>query len=551
MESVPPWAASPTRSPSARADGSSPTERSWNALTESLTALLTASGSDRETGQRCFRRTRSNSLKSSRPSRGKSPPALINSRASLEEVKFICEDAGAKVLFVHPSLEDIARAAAPESVQQTLVIGDTYEDWLSSSSSLRPALKAEEWDTFCIPYTAGTTGLPKGVLLPHRSRVLTFFSMAVEYGCYGPDDHAACLSRPFTTVRFAFAVAPVFFGGTCDIVPRFDPEELLRAIDTCRATNVFMVPSHFQALFELGDEVLNRYDTSSLRTIISNAAPLAQVTKKNGSSSGSATICCSKLMDRPKAGLSPTSALPTSPKAPVRRSSLPADLGANRRPRRKGTRPRRAGRTLQLLPIPFLRKIPGTNPKKPVKLSRTAGSQPATSPTAMKRDTSISSTARTTRSSQAVSTSSLGRSKKSCSDTPQSSKLPSSASPTNAGAKQFTRWWFFNPTQRQPKTRSSTSALNRRSHATNCRNGSNSLTPSRAMQQGKILRRELRDPLLGRANAQGLLSLGVNTQAAASGSPASWSLDHLPQVKVQDVNDRLERLITEHDLRAA
>jgi long-chain acyl-CoA synthetase len=208
------------------------------------------------------------------------PPALINSRASESDVKFICEDAGAKVLFVHPSLEELARTAAPESVQQTILIGQPYEDWLASSSPVRPATKAEEWETFCIPYTAGTTGVPKGVLLPHRSRVLTFFSMAVEYGCYGPDDRAVAVAPLYHGAGFAFAVASVFFGGSCEILPRFEPEELLRAIETRAATNVFMVPSHFQALFELGDDVLDRYDTSSLRTIISNAAPLAQVTKE-------------------------------------------------------------------------------------------------------------------------------------------------------------------------------------------------------------------------------------------------------------------------------
>jgi long-chain acyl-CoA synthetase len=208
------------------------------------------------------------------------PPALINSRASASDVKFICDDAAAKVLFVHSSLEELAQAAAPESAQQIIVIGDAYERWLATSSPRRPRARAEEWDTFCIPYTAGTTGSPKGVLLPHRSRVLTFFSMAVEYGCYGPDDRALAVAPLYHGAGFAFAFAPAFFGGTCEILPRFDPEELLRAIERGRSTNVFMVPSHFQTLFGLGDDVLDRYDTSSLRTIISNAAPLAQVTKE-------------------------------------------------------------------------------------------------------------------------------------------------------------------------------------------------------------------------------------------------------------------------------
>jgi acyl-CoA synthetase (AMP-forming)/AMP-acid ligase II len=208
------------------------------------------------------------------------PPALINSRASTGEVKFICDDAAARVLFVHPSLEELARASAPETVQHVIVIGDAYEQWLASSSPQRTSAKTEEWETFCIPYTAGTTGSPKGVLLPHRSRVLTFFSMAVEYGCYGPDDRALAVAPLYHGAGFAFALAPVFFGGSCEILPRFDPEELLRAVERGRSTNVFMVPSHFQALFALGDEVLDRYDTGSLRTIISNAAPLAQVMKE-------------------------------------------------------------------------------------------------------------------------------------------------------------------------------------------------------------------------------------------------------------------------------
>jgi long-chain acyl-CoA synthetase len=208
------------------------------------------------------------------------PPALINSRASASEVKFICEDAGSSVLFVHKSLEELARAAAPASVERMIVIGEAYEDWLALSSPQRPAVRPEEWDTFCIPYTAGTTGTPKGVLLPHRSRTLTFFAMAVEYGCYGPDDRALAVAPLYHGAGFAFAVAPVFFGGSCEILPRFDAEALLRAVDAGKATNVFMVPTHFQSVFGLDDNVLDRYDLSSLRTIVSNAAPLAQVTKE-------------------------------------------------------------------------------------------------------------------------------------------------------------------------------------------------------------------------------------------------------------------------------
>ena len=42
----------------------------------------------------------------------------------------------------------------------------------------------DEKETFTIPYTSGTTGKPKGVLVPHRSRALTLYGMADAYGFF-------------------------------------------------------------------------------------------------------------------------------------------------------------------------------------------------------------------------------------------------------------------------------------------------------------------------------------------------------------------------------
>ena len=112
------------------------------------------------------------------------------------------------------------------------------------------------------------------MLLSHRSRVLTFFAMGVEYGCYGPEDRALAIAPLFHGAGFAFAIAPIFFGGYCAILPRFDPDEVMRLIAQLEITNTFMVPAHFHAVFGLGEAVLRSYDASALRTIISNAAPL-------------------------------------------------------------------------------------------------------------------------------------------------------------------------------------------------------------------------------------------------------------------------------------
>ncbi|MEN9317430.1 MAG: hypothetical protein RIS35_3823, partial [Pseudomonadota bacterium] len=64
---------------------------------------------------------------------------------------------------------------------------------------------------------------PKGVLLSHRSRALAFAAMASEYDCFGPDDRFLAIAPLAHGAGAAFALAPLFFGGTCELLPKFDP----------------------------------------------------------------------------------------------------------------------------------------------------------------------------------------------------------------------------------------------------------------------------------------------------------------------------------------
>lgn len=208
------------------------------------------------------------------------PPAMINPRSTPEEIAFLCADSGARMLFVDRSLEEVARDADLPDVERIVVLGGDYERWLADARPDPPATTPGEGDVFCIPYTAGTTGAPKGVLLTHRSRTLTFLAMAAEYGCYGPDDRALALAPLYHGAGFAFAMAPLFLGGSCTIMPRFEPELALRAIDEGRSTSTFMTPTHFSSLFALEPRPLDRYHTGSLTALVSNAAPLSQAMKE-------------------------------------------------------------------------------------------------------------------------------------------------------------------------------------------------------------------------------------------------------------------------------
>jgi acyl-CoA synthetase (AMP-forming)/AMP-acid ligase II len=135
-----------------------------------------------------------------------------------------------------------------------------------------------EHDIFSVPYTSGATGRPKGVMLAHRGRVLSAFVMAVEQQCYGPADRAVATTPMFHGAGFLMALVPIYFGGSVEILPRFDIERLLGAVSANQATSVYMVPTHFAAMLELGAKV-QRFDLSSLKAVISGTAPLAQAMK--------------------------------------------------------------------------------------------------------------------------------------------------------------------------------------------------------------------------------------------------------------------------------
>lgn len=206
--------------------------------------------------------------------------AMIPPSVTVPEVEHICNNSKSKVLFCHENLEDIARAANLETVKKIVVIGRDYEKLISNASDSLQDMMLEEWGVFSIPYTSGTTGKPKGCLLSHRSRVMAFYIMGVEFGCYSPDDRALALAPLFHGAGFAFALAPIFFGGTCEILPKFDPEIVLNKLKDMNLTNTFFVPTHFHQIFALEKKILQKSKPQSLSAIISNAAPLPQATKE-------------------------------------------------------------------------------------------------------------------------------------------------------------------------------------------------------------------------------------------------------------------------------
>ena len=208
------------------------------------------------------------------------PLATINPQLSAAEITAICDDALAQVLFTDLHNSERLLACTFSSVKKIIVFGPDFESWMNSIHSTGSFPNVSADDVFTIPYTSGTTGRPKGVLVSHRSRIMTFHGMAAEYGCYTAADRFLAIAPLCHGAGLAFALASLFFGGYVQLINRFDAKTVLSILHENNITGVFMVPTHFHKIFDLEPETLARYQGTQLGSIISNAAPLPHATKE-------------------------------------------------------------------------------------------------------------------------------------------------------------------------------------------------------------------------------------------------------------------------------
>ncbi|MFH9425638.1 4-coumarate--CoA ligase family protein [Streptomyces sp. NPDC017529] len=182
------------------------------------------------------------------------------------------------IVTVSPLLET-ARSAAEQSGGITEVfvcdgaVGHRSVRDMTASTAPEPAVRTDPArDVAVLPYSSGTTGTPKGVMLTHRS-IATNLAQLNELIGSGPGDRVlACL--PFFHIYGLTALmnAPLRNGATVVVLPRFDLEPFLHTIEKYRVNAVYVAPPIVLALAK--HPSVTRYDLSSLDYVVSAAAPL-------------------------------------------------------------------------------------------------------------------------------------------------------------------------------------------------------------------------------------------------------------------------------------
>jgi fatty-acyl-CoA synthase len=168
----------------------------------------------------------------------------INFRLVAEEVKYIVEHSGARILMVDPELDE---ALASVTCEHRFVIGAQH-DAPTEHAEPRPWIYDED-ATATINYTSGTTARPKGVQLTHRNIWLNATTFGWQLGINDHDVYLHTLPQ-FHCNGWGMLYAVTGMGGKHVILRKVDGAEILRRIDQHGVTVMCGAPAVANAILD-------------------------------------------------------------------------------------------------------------------------------------------------------------------------------------------------------------------------------------------------------------------------------------------------------------
>ena len=210
----------------------------------------------------------------------------LNFRAKKDELIYMINHSEARVLLVGERYIEMVKEVRPELplVQHYISVEGKqegmldYEELLDAASGEEFFTEIDDEDITILMYTAGTTGLPKGVPLPHNS-----FSvyMLENVNPVDPDiEETNLLTMPLYHVAGIQAMLAATYGGRALAMMRqFEVDEWLETVQREKANRAMLVPTMLKRVIDQPD--FAKYDLSSLKVITYGAAPMPfEVIKK-------------------------------------------------------------------------------------------------------------------------------------------------------------------------------------------------------------------------------------------------------------------------------
>jgi acyl-CoA synthetase (AMP-forming)/AMP-acid ligase II len=207
-----------------------------------------------------------------------------NPMYTANEVARQLEHSGARAILTIPQfLDNAAEAAEAAGVADVFVVGEAPKDTgaepfaaLLGDPADAPDVEIDPGeDVAVMPYSSGTTGLPKGVMLTHRNLVANTVQSGAALGAQGPMSEDVVIAvLPFFHIYGMQLLMNLSLrrGSTLVTMPRFDLEQFLDLIEEHEVSGVYLVPPIALALVK--HPAVEGRDLSSIRIVTSGAAPL-------------------------------------------------------------------------------------------------------------------------------------------------------------------------------------------------------------------------------------------------------------------------------------
>jgi len=210
-------------------------------------------------------------------------PTLMNPTYREREVRYQLENSGAAFLVSDgPFLKDINLDGLPRlrrvyTTRQEVPGAEPLQNLLHANSSSLPSPATSSHETVvALPYSSGTTGLPKGVMLSHHNLVANVYQLVGPHAApLSAHDNMLCFLPLYHIYGLNVALNPALtLGATLVLMPRFNATQLLSLLPQEKISMLPLVPPAINALCQAAEQGQFPRD-HQVRWVKCGAAPLA------------------------------------------------------------------------------------------------------------------------------------------------------------------------------------------------------------------------------------------------------------------------------------